>query len=178
MRTITARQEMLFEKKLEQGRKNAKHLKRIALCTFLLDYYALGIQSALEEVGLYRQEVKHKINQILERTGQLQGIYRQRLNWATKLLHTEPSIRVFDELNEETIKNINENLFIEGLERDYSITMAICRIIQNEVEILRQNRLEDFADVNSKINVIYKRLMELPITDKQIDCIIEKNLCL
>lgn len=143
--------------------------KAIRMLTYIatLDSIMYDLIAELESIGLYRQEIKRRVNQAHDMVREVHDCSHRMLRNISDLAG-----RQYNDAMEHECDTIGDCILLEAPERSYNIVLALCRLIErynNEISP-RYN----FRPAN-KLSRIPSLLDVIKQKDYYIDDIIDRN---
>jgi hypothetical protein len=141
---------------------------RMLVLVGCLNYALEGLVTSLRDAGLYVRLSKHNVNRALDISRRMHdAIYRDVVRG------NERAIRAYNELRDDSWWSIDGNVLLEGVCRDYNISVSLCRLIVFLRDELRGHY--EFSAVRDVEHII-SLLSVLDVEDKNIDIIIDRSV--
>lgn len=121
----------------------------------------------VEAMGLYRQDIKRRINQVHEVVRKVHSLSYTMLNGVSV-----DAGRQYNDAMEKEVANITNNISLEAPERAYNIVLALIRLIEKYNKKISPRY--DFKP-SHQLSKMPALLSCIPIRDYGIDRIIELN---
>lgn len=152
---------------------NEKDLKYIPDAIRMLTYIAAlnsimyELVEEVEAVGMYRQDIKRRINQVHEMVRKVHSLSYTMLNGISS-----SAGRQYNDAMEREVANITDNISLEAPERALNIVLALGRLIEKYNK--RISPRYDFRPAH-QLSRIASLLSVIPFKDYNLDRIIELN---